>query len=132
MAKNNKPNDAKNTKAKGGKQKGPEKKPGLFARFRNFIAGLRNELKRVVWPDKKQMKQTFTAVVIVVAIAAATVFIVDSILSAGLRAVGFEDPVQNTGANPTPTPQVTEPADDSDSSEGTVEVTDPDDTDSGS
>lgn len=122
MAKNKKPSEAMNSKAKGKKPKGPEKKAGLGARLRNFFNGLRNELKRVVWPDKKTMKQTFIAVVIVVAIAAFTVFIVDSVLSAGLRAVGFEDPVQPTQ----PPVTTTQPAE-TETTTGTVQVTDPDD-----
>ena len=121
MAKNRKPSDAKNSQVKSKKQKGPEKKPGLGKRFRNFINGLYAELKRVVWPDKKQMKQTFTAGVIVNAIAAVTVFVVDSILQAGLRASGFEDPVNQAQVSPTPVPteettstvEITEPTEDS-------------------
>lgn len=109
----------------GKKAKGPAKKPGLGARIRQFIAGLKSELKRVVWPDKKTMKQTAIAVAIVIMLCSALVFIVDSILGASLRAAGFDTPNQELG-QPADDAGTTEPSNvtiESEASETTTEGT---------
>lgn len=111
----NKPQKANEQK----KPKGPQQKPGIGTRLRQFIGGLKSELKRVVWPDKKTLKQTAIAVAIIIVISAALIFIVDSILGAALRATGFDTP----GIVPNPTVQTqvsTTPAETTDATETTT------------
>jgi preprotein translocase subunit SecE len=42
----------KNAKAK---KKDKNKKPGFFARIKNYFGSVRSEMKRVVWPTKKEL-----------------------------------------------------------------------------
>ena len=35
--------------------KAKDKKPGLFARIKKYFASVRSEMKRVTWPDKKEL-----------------------------------------------------------------------------
>ncbi len=45
-----KPEVKKTTKAKA-----KDKKPGLFARIKKYFSSVRSEMKRVVWPSKKEL-----------------------------------------------------------------------------
>lgn len=47
-----KPEVKKTTKAK---DKDKNKKPGLFARIKKYFSSVRSEMKRVVWPSKKEL-----------------------------------------------------------------------------
>ena len=43
------------------------KKPGVFKRFFAYLKGMRSELKKVTWPNFRQVvKNTFVVIVIVV------------------------------------------------------------------
>lgn len=42
------------------------KRPGFFARITDFIRGVRNELKRVNWPNRDQLRQSTAVVLIIV------------------------------------------------------------------
>jgi len=62
-----------------------EKKDGFMAKTRQFLKGSWNELKRVHWPNRKELI-TYTGVVLTaVAVVAAMIWIVDSILNFGLQ-----------------------------------------------
>lgn len=37
------------------KAKDKNKKPGLFARIKKYFSSVRSEMKRVVWPSKKEL-----------------------------------------------------------------------------
>ena len=63
-------------------EKQPEKKVGFFARTKKSAKATLNELKKVHWPTKKELI-TYTEVVIVtVAIIAAGIWVIDSVISA--------------------------------------------------
>ena len=47
-----KPEVKKTAKAK---TKDKNKKPGLFARIKKYFSSVRSEMKRVVWPSKKEL-----------------------------------------------------------------------------
>ncbi len=47
-----KPEVKKTTKVK---TKDKNKKPGLFARIKKYFSSVRSEMKRVVWPSKKEL-----------------------------------------------------------------------------
>lgn len=65
--------------------KAVEKKDGFMDKTRRFFKGSWNELKRVHWPNKKELI-TYTGVVLTaVAVVAAMIWIVDSILNFGLQ-----------------------------------------------
>ena len=63
-------------------EKQPEKKVGFVARTKKSAKATLNELKKVHWPTKKELI-TYTEVVIVtVAIIAAGIWVIDSVISA--------------------------------------------------
>ncbi|GAA3841229.1 preprotein translocase subunit SecE [Saccharothrix violaceirubra] len=65
---------------------GQEKRPGLFKRFGRFVREVVSELRKVIWPTRKQMV-TYTSVVLVfVAFMVALVYGLD----AGFTAVVFQ------------------------------------------
>ncbi|NLF20160.1 MAG: preprotein translocase subunit SecE [Clostridiaceae bacterium] len=61
----------------------------FLAKVKNFFRGLRNELKLVVWPDRKKVKETASVVLVVVALLVAVIFVVDSLMTGLLGVLGF-------------------------------------------
>ncbi len=60
-------------------------------RLTNFFRELKAELKRIIWPDKKKLKQS-TAIVLALVIASAVlIFVIDSIVNSSLTMAGFYD-----------------------------------------
>ncbi len=111
----NKPNKSTNkTEPQGGKKpakdtakdKSKDKgKVSLITRLKNFFRGLKNELKLVVWPDKKSVKQTTAVVLVIVALTAVLIFIVDSVMTGVLSLAGFNvAPVSQTTTTTTTPP----------------------------
>ncbi len=52
-----------------------------------FFRQVKQEVKKVTWPNKKEVNQTFLMVVVIVAIAATFFFFVDQILGWIVRMV---------------------------------------------
>ena len=62
-------------------EKQPEKKVGFVARTKKSAKATLNELKKVHWPNKKELI-TYTEVVLVtVAVMAVAIWVVDSIIA---------------------------------------------------
>lgn len=57
-----------------------------------FIAGMKAETKRILWPDRKRLVQSTATVLAIIVIAGAILFAVDSLLGGVLSAVGFYTP----------------------------------------
>ena len=57
-----------------------------------FFAGMKTEIKRIMWPDKKRLIQSTATVLAIVVIAGVILFAVDSLLGGVLTAVGFYTP----------------------------------------
>ena len=72
---NTQPASSKADKAK--KDKKSEKKPGVFARIGRWFHELKVELKKVVWPSKKQVRINTITVLVVVLIAAVVLILLD-------------------------------------------------------
>ena len=62
-----------------------EKKPGFFARISHSFRDMRGEMKKVVWPSKKQVLNN--TLVVLAAVAISSIFIggLDSLLGTLLR-----------------------------------------------
>lgn len=86
--------------------------PGIWDRLRHFLADLRAELKRVVWPSRQRMIQSAAVVFAIVAAAVLLIGVVDFIVRNSLIAAGFDMPrTLQTEAETPPTtaaPVVTE------------------------
>lgn len=59
-----------------------EKSPGIFTRIKRFFADMRGEMKKVVWPSKKQVLNNTAIVIGFVLVAAFFIGGFDLILSA--------------------------------------------------
>ena len=57
------------------------KKPGLFARWARSLKDMRGEMKKVVWPSKKQVWNNTLIVLAVVAISAVVICGLDALFS---------------------------------------------------
>ncbi|MDI9470940.1 MAG: preprotein translocase subunit SecE [Bacillota bacterium] len=65
---------------------------GYWDRLRHFIADLRSELKRVVWPNKQRMIQSSAIVFAIVIASVLLIGTVDFIVRNSLIAAGFDMP----------------------------------------
>ena len=52
---------------------------GAFARFAKYFRDTKSEVKKVVWPSKKQIINNTCIVLVVVVIAAIVIFLLDSV-----------------------------------------------------
>lgn len=68
---------AESTKAK--------KRMSIFSRIAKFFREVRNELKKVVWPTRKQITNNTGVVIIAVMVVGAVIWILDLVFSTGLR-----------------------------------------------
>ena len=71
-----------------------EKKKGFFAGIKRFFKNIakffrdtRSEMKKVVWPNKKQVINNTVVVLVVVLLSAVVIFILDSVFGFGLSTV---------------------------------------------
>ena len=53
------------------------KKPSLFSRVKRFFKDIRGELKKVAWPNKKQVINNTIVVIVVVLISSIGISLVD-------------------------------------------------------
>ena len=65
----------KRGREQGGKktQKQTQKRQGRLAGIRDFLRGVRNELRRVSWPNRDQLRQSTAVVLIIVVVLGAYV-----------------------------------------------------------
>ena len=61
-----------------------DKKPNLFARMKNWFVDMKAELKRVVWPSFKKVRQNTLIVIVFVLIVGAVIWILDWLFSSGI------------------------------------------------
>ena len=61
-----------------------DKKPNLFGRIKDWFVDIKAELKRVVWPSFKKVKQNTIIVLLFVLIVGAVIWILDWLFSAGI------------------------------------------------
>ena len=69
-------------------------KIGLFLvrtakRLKNFFIGLKSELKRVIWPDRKRLIQSTATVLAICLIVSILLWVVDTLVGGILKGVGF-------------------------------------------
>ena len=61
------------------------KKPGLFARMGRSLRDMKGEMKKVVWPSKKQLVNNTVVVFVFVALCAVFIGVLDLLFSGALR-----------------------------------------------
>lgn len=78
--------EKKAEKEKSKKEKDKDRKPGLFSRMRNYLRDVVSEMHRVVWPSHEELKSYSVAVIIMLIIVGAVLWLVDSGIVAGFVA----------------------------------------------
>ena len=61
-----------------------DKKPNVFARIKNWFVDMKAELKRVVWPSFKKVRQNTLIVIVFVLIVGAVIWILDWLFSGAI------------------------------------------------
>ena len=75
------PKAAKEEKKKDAKSS----KPGLGAKIKKFFKDYKSEMKKVVWPSKKQIINNTVVVAVVVVVAAVLIMVLDAVFGFGLN-----------------------------------------------
>ncbi|MDO5738028.1 MAG: preprotein translocase subunit SecE [Eubacteriales bacterium] len=70
-------------------QRSRVEKPGFFKRIRNFFKNIFQELKRVSWPDWPTLRQNTTTVLVIILVAAVSIWLFDMAIQGVLNATGF-------------------------------------------
>lgn len=95
---------AKDRKQPTTEKKGVQK-PSLIERVKETFRGIRRELKRVVWPNKKTMRENTTAVLVITIAVTLLLFFTDTIMvrildAAGFNVVEIESPIATPATTP--------------------------------
>ncbi len=61
-----------------------DKKPNVFARIKDWFIDMKAELKRVVWPSFKKVRQNTLVVLIFVLVVGAVIWILDALFSGAM------------------------------------------------
>ncbi len=61
-----------------------DKKPNVFARIKSWFIDMKAELKRVVWPSFKKVRQNTLIVLIFVLVVGAVIWVLDWLFSSGI------------------------------------------------
>jgi preprotein translocase subunit SecE len=61
--------------------------PGLVERMKNFVQDVRVEAGKISWPTRAELRDSSTVVIGTVILISIFIFIVDQILTAGLKLV---------------------------------------------
>ena len=61
-----------------------DKKPNLFARIKDWFIDMKAELKRVIWPSGRKVRQNTLVVFIFVLIVGAIIWILDWLFGMGM------------------------------------------------
>lgn len=100
------------------------KKRTLFQRIGRGVSDIRGELKRVVWPDKKKLKQSTATVLAIILMFMVLIYIVDVAIRGIFTTTGFysakEKAATETVEEPAETVEPVETAEDDLPSETTV------------
>lgn len=55
-----------------------DKKPGFFARIRNWFGDVRTEMHKVVWPSKEELKTYTAAIIAMLVVFGVVIWLVDT------------------------------------------------------
>lgn len=70
--------------AKKAKAKKKNEKPGFFARIKNYFRSVKSEMKRVVWPSKKEFINYSVAVCVSLLVVGVVIALLDMLIGEGL------------------------------------------------
>ena len=61
-----------------------DKKANIFTRIKDWFIDMKAELKRVVWPSFKKVKQSTTVVLLFVLVDGAVIWVLDWLFTTGM------------------------------------------------
>ncbi len=61
-----------------------DKKANVFTKIKNWFVNMKAELKRVVWPSFKKVKQSTLVVLLFVLVVGAVIWILDWLFTTGM------------------------------------------------
>lgn len=64
--------------------KSKSEKPGFFARTKSYFTSVRSEMKRVVWPSKKDLLNYSVAVCVSLIVVGVVIALLDAVIGQGL------------------------------------------------
>ncbi|NLZ66301.1 MAG: preprotein translocase subunit SecE [Clostridiaceae bacterium] len=112
---------ARESRKGSGKTSQKGSKPSFGARIGKWFSNIINELKRVIWPDKKKLKQSTLTVLLIIFLAVVTILVFDAVVRLIFTVTGLYSTKEPT---PTvPLPIETQLTDDTDPVETTDETT---------
>lgn len=76
----------KSTKTPAKAKKSENKKPGFFSRSKAYLSSVRSEMKRVVWPTKKELINYTIAVCASLVVVGVVIALLDAVIGGGLVA----------------------------------------------
>ncbi len=59
----------------------------MVAKIKKFVGDVVAEMKKVAWPNKEQLKESTTVVVVVSLILTVIVFVIDQVMTFAMKAV---------------------------------------------
>ncbi len=59
----------------------------MVAKIKKFVGDVVAEMKKVAWPNKEQLKESTTVVVVVSLILTLIVFVIDQVMTFAMKAV---------------------------------------------
>ena len=65
-------------------KKDKNEKPGMIARAKKYLGSIRSEMKRVVWPSKKELINYSVAVVVSLVVVGIVIAVLDVVIGEGL------------------------------------------------
>jgi len=61
-----------------------DKKANIFTKIKDWFVDMKAELKRVVWPSFKKVKQSTTVVLLFVLVVGAVIWVLDWLFTSGM------------------------------------------------
>ena len=61
-----------------------DKKANIFTRIKDWFIDMKAEMKRVVWPSFKKVKQSTTVVLLFVLVVGAVIWVLDWLFTTGM------------------------------------------------
>ena len=94
---------SKKSKAAESRSKKPVKKGGklsLGGRLKKWFVNIITELKRVIWPDRKKLRQSTLTVLLIIAISVVIILVFDTLITFIMRTTGIYSTKEPVESNP--------------------------------
>jgi preprotein translocase subunit SecE len=93
---------ARESRKGSGKTSQKGSKPSFGARIGKWFSNIINELKRVIWPDKKKLKQSTLTVLLIIFLAVVTILVFDAVVRLIFTVTGLYSTKEPTPTVPLP------------------------------